>query len=111
MDFLFAQEQVNNGGSIAMFLPMILIFSVFYFLIWRPQSNERTSHQKMLKNLAKGDKIITRGGIYGKIIDIQGKDNNQLIIDADNGTKLKINRAFVSGLSNNFKKPNDQNNN
>ena len=64
----------------------------------------------MLKNLSKGDKIITRGGVYGKIVDIQGKNNNQLIVDVDNGTKLKIHRAFISGLSDNFKKPSDESN-
>ena len=108
MDFLFAQQQVNDGGSIAMFLPMVLIFAVFYFLIWRPQSKDRNNHANMLKNLSKGDKIITRGGVYGKIMDIQGKNNNQLIIDTGYENKLKINRAFISGLSDNFKKPNEQ---
>ena len=110
MDFLFSQDQINNSGGIAMFLPMILIFLVFYLLIWRPQSKERSNHQNMLKNLSKGDKIITRGGVYGKIVDIQGKNNNQLIVDVDNGTKLKIHRAFISGLSDNFKKPSDESN-
>ena len=105
MDIIFAQEASSGSSGMAMFLPMVLIFAVFYFLIWRPQSKERNSHSEMLKNLNKGDNIITRGGIYGKIIDIQGKDNNQLIIEAENNTKLKINRAFISGLPDSFKMP------
>ena len=108
MDFLFAQQEVSNSGSIAMFLPMVLIFAVFYFLIWRPQAQDRNNHTAMLKNLSKGDKIITRGGIYGKIIDVQGKNKNQLIIDVGSENKLKVNRAFISGLTDNFKKPNEQ---
>ena len=110
MDFLFSQDQVSNAGNIAMFLPMILIFIVFYLLIWRPQAKERSNHQKMLKELKKGDKIITRGGIYGQIINMQGKDNNQLIIDVGNGTKLKDNRTFVSGLSDNYKTLSEESN-
>ena len=108
MDFLFSQQQTGVGGSIAMFLPMILIFAVFYFLIWRPQAKERNNHGTMLKNLSKGDKIITRGGIYGKIIDVQGKNKNQLIVDVGYENKLKVNRAFISGLADNFKKPDEQ---
>jgi len=108
MDFLLAQQQTNSGGSIAMFLPMVLIFAVFYFLIWRPQAQERNNHSKMLNSLKKGDKIITRGGIYGKIVDVQGKNKNQLLMEVSDGYKIKIHRAFISGLSDNFKKPDSQ---
>ena len=48
MDILFSQDQ-TTGSSIAMFLPMIMIFAVFYFLIWRPQAKERENHKNMLK--------------------------------------------------------------
>ena len=109
MNFLFAQQQVEGGSSVAMFLPMVLIFAVFYFLIWRPQANERNKHAQMLKKLNKGDRVITRGGIQGKIVDVQGKNKNQLIIEIANNINIKVHRAFISGTQDSFKLPTDQN--
>ncbi len=98
MDILFGQSE-SAGSGIAMFLPMILIFAVFYFLIFRPQAKQRKQHVKLLENLKKGDKIITRGGVYGKIVNFQGKTNNKVIIDTGNNNRLTLSRAYIAGLA------------
>ncbi len=98
METLYGQTEATGGG-IAMFLPMVLIFAVFYFLIFRPQSQQRKNHLKLLENLKKGDKIITRGGIYGKIVDFQGKSKNKILIDTGEKMKLTVSRAYIAGLS------------
>ena len=98
MSILFAQS-ASAGGSIAAFLPFILIGLIFYFLILRPQSKQKKDHDLMLSNLKKGDKILTRGGLYGTIINFQGKNNHKVIIDIGSDTKVAIGRTYVSGLT------------
>lgn len=85
----------------AAYLPFILMFAIFYFIIIRPQSKERKAHENQLANLKPGDKILTRGGIYGTITAFQGKNNNKITIDAGSGTKFHIERSYVAGLEKN----------
>mgnify|MGYP001242532044 CR=1 FL=1 len=101
MNILYAQQNIQNGSGIAAFLPMLLIGIIFYFLILRPQTKSKKDHEKMLSDLKKGDRIITRGGIYGKIVNFQGKNNSIIIIDTGGDYKLSIARSYISGLSNN----------
>ena len=82
----------------ATYLPFILMFLIFYFIIIRPQSNERKKHEDELINLKQGDKVLTRGGIYGTIIGFQGKNDNRVTLDAGSGTKLSVERSFIAGL-------------
>lgn len=84
-----------QGGAnpIGAFMPLILIFIIFYFLLIRPQHQKQKEHQKMLTQLQKGDKIITSGGIHGIIVNI--KENILTIKIADN-VKIDINRGNVA---------------
>ena len=84
------------GQTLIAYLPFVLIFFVMYFFLIRPQNKKQNEHQEMLKSLKKGDKIITRGGIVAKIIEIQGKEDDFLLIDCAGNSKLKIMRSFVS---------------
>ncbi|MBU0700449.1 preprotein translocase subunit YajC [bacterium] len=59
------------GGGIGSMVPLLLIFVVFYFLLIRPQQKERKVHKEMLKNLVKGDNVITASGIHGTIVEVQ----------------------------------------
>tara|TARA_Y100000590_G_C15436022_1_gene907039 strand:+ start:138 stop:452 length:315 start_codon:yes stop_codon:yes gene_type:complete len=84
------------GQTLIAYLPFVLIFFVMYFFLIRPQNQKQNEHQEMLKSLKKGDKIITRGGIIAKIIEVQGKEDEYLLIDCENNNKLKIMRSFIS---------------
>ena len=53
----------------------------------------------MLNDLKKGDKILTRGGLYGKIVNFQGKNNEKLTIDIGSGIKVNIARTYITGLA------------
>ena len=91
MNILFAQSTNAPAGSgIAAFLPFILMGLIIYFLIIRPQSKQRKQHDTTIAGLKKGDKILTRGGLYGKIVNFQGKNDNKVTIDAGSGVKLNI---------------------
>ena len=92
---------MQTGSGIAAFFPMLLIGLIFYLLILRPQTKQRKKHENTLSSLKKGDKILTRGGIYAKIVNFQGKDNNKVVIDVGSGSKLNINRSYISSLANN----------
>ncbi|MFW6148312.1 MAG: preprotein translocase subunit YajC [Atribacterota bacterium] len=59
--------------GIQQFLPLIIIFAIFYFILIRPQQQRQKKHKEMLESLKVGDKVITIGGIYGVIRDIKGE--------------------------------------
>jgi len=102
MSILYAQSAPVAGGGLAAFLPFLLIGLIFYFLILRPQSKQKKEHDLMLENLKKGDNILTRGGVYGKIINFQGKKNYKVIIDVGSNLKIAIARTYIIGLVNNI---------
>ena len=98
MDILFAMTQPGGGsGGTLAFLPMILMFGVIYFLLIRPQMRRQKQQKKLLESLKKGDRVITRGGIYGKIEGFKGKGSNQILLDVGKGTKLTVARSYIVG--------------
>ena len=106
LNFLYAQVGGAPGSGLAAFLPFLLIGVIFYFFILRPQSNQKKQHENMLSNLKKGDKILTRGGFYGKIVNFQGKNNHIIALDIGSDVKTNVARSYVVGLADN----NDQEN-
>ena len=90
-------EILQQMGSLPIFFIMCL---VIYFFMIRPQSIQQKKHAEMLKNLKKNDKIVTRGGVLGTIVELKGKDNNILIIDTGNNTKITVKKSYISSLTN-----------
>ena len=88
-------EILQKLGSLPIFL---LMFVVIYFLMIRPQSVQQKNHQSMLSNLKKGDKVLTRGGIVGKIIDFQGKNNNIIVLKVDDNTNITVLKSYISSI-------------
>ena len=82
--------------SIGAFLPLILIFGVFYILLIRPQQKKVKQHSEMLKNLRRGDKIITSGGIIGTINKVA--DNRELSVEISENVEIKIAPGMVADL-------------
>ena len=86
-------------GLIQSLIPIILIIGVFYFLMIMPQQKKIKKHQNMLKNLSKGDEVVTEGGIYGTIVGL--KDNVVVLKIAevkDEDVKIEVSRARVAFL-------------
>ncbi len=76
------------------FAPLVLMIAVFWFLLIRPQKKRQQEHKKMLDGLRRGELVMTSGGFFGRIIDIDGD-----IITVDLGeTKVRIGRGFITGL-------------
>ena len=78
------------------FLPLILIFGVFYILLIRPQQKKVKLHREMINNLRRGDKIITTGGIIGSINKVN--DNKELLVDISENVEIKIAPGMVTDL-------------
>ena len=78
------------------FLPLILIFGVFYILLIRPQQKKVKLHREMINNLRRGDKIITSGGIIGSINKVN--DNKELLVEISENVEIKIAPGMVSDL-------------
>tara|TARA_B100001996_G_C18205043_1_gene417544 strand:+ start:71 stop:346 length:276 start_codon:yes stop_codon:yes gene_type:complete len=88
-------ELLQQLGSLPIF---ILMFVVIYFLMIRPQSLQQKNHKLLLDNLKKGDKVITRGGIAGKIVDIIGKNKDKLVMSTSNTTNITILKSYIVSL-------------
>jgi len=85
----------SQTGGLASFLPLIILFAVFYFLLIRPQSKRAKEHKNMVAALAKGDEVVTNGGILGSITDI---DENYATLKIAENVEIKVQRASVSTL-------------
>ena len=81
-------------GDIGQFLPLILIFLVAYLFMIRPQMKRQKDERKFAEALKKGDKIVTKSGLYGKVVDINDKDSS-CIIETMAG-RLKFDRSAIS---------------
>ena len=83
--------------SLSSFVPLVLIFAVFYFLIVRPQSKKMKDHQLMINNLKVGNKVVTTGGIIGVVKEVDQKEN-LIEVEISEGVCVKILKNFVSEL-------------
>lgn len=79
------------------FLPILLIFGIFYFLLFLPMQRQKKNQQKMLRSLKNSDVVLTSGGIVGTIISIGEDDTLVLRVKPDN-VKLQVARSAVSSL-------------
>jgi preprotein translocase subunit YajC len=83
----------QQGSIIGSFLPLIILFAIFYFLIIRPQQQQQKAHKEMLEGLSKGDKIITSGGIIAVVVK---PEEDFIKIKLNDDTIVKLDRAFVA---------------
>jgi preprotein translocase subunit YajC len=84
----------SNNSSLYMILFMVVLFAIFYFLIIRPQSKRQKEHQNLINNLQVGDKIITIGGIYGRIDSIS---EDSYVIKVESGELLRMAKNAIAG--------------
>ncbi len=82
-----------QGSTFQMFLPMILVFVIFYFLMIRPQAKQKKQHQLLLAGLKRGDEVVTTAGIHGKVSMVT--DNVVTIEIADN-VRIKMEKQHVA---------------
>ncbi len=83
------QEQ----AGLASFLPLIVLFAVFYFFLIRPQLKQAKQHKQLVSELTKGDEIATNGGLLGKIKEV---GDNFIVVEISKDTEVKIQKQAVS---------------
>ena len=84
----------QSGGGIMSFLPLILIIVVFYFFMIRPQMKKAKEQKKYIEGLKKGDKVLTIGGIYVKLVEV--REDATFIMEVEDGSKMRIAKNAVS---------------
>ena len=89
---LMAPQPGTEQNPITTFLPLVLIIVVFYFFMIRPQMKRQKEVKKFRESLAKGDKVVTTGGIYGKVVEIK---ENYLLLQVDDNVKLRVDKSAV----------------
>jgi preprotein translocase subunit YajC len=82
-----------NSDLIGSLLPLVVLFAIFYFLIIRPQQKQQKEHKAMLEALAKGDKIVTNGGL---IVEITKVEESFLTAKSIDGGQLRVAKNFIS---------------
>jgi preprotein translocase subunit YajC len=94
----FAQGSPFGGDAslLTQLLPFILIFVIMYFLILRPQQKRVKAHQEMVKNVRRGDTVVTSGGLIGKVTKVI--DDDQIEVEIAEGIRIRQMRAMVSDV-------------
>jgi len=95
--------QASPTSSLMGFLPILLIFGIFYFLLFLPMQRQKKQQQRMLAELQNGNTVVTSGGIVGTIVAIENDDTLVLRVKPDN-IKLQVSRSAVSNLVSSEKK-------
>ena len=91
----WAQGGAGGGSPFPSLIMLVVLFGLFYVLLIRPQQKRQKEHRQMTENVAKGDEIVTQGGVLGKVTKVS---DNFLDIEVSEGTEIKIQRTAVSVL-------------
>lgn len=94
MNYLLMAPPANGAETnpLMSFLPMVLIIVVFYFFMIRPQMKRQKELSAFRNSIAKGDKVVTTGGIYGKIVDIK---DNTVLLQIDDNVKIRVDKSAI----------------
>jgi preprotein translocase subunit YajC len=92
---LIAQASNGNSNPIALFLPLILMGGVFYFLLIRPQQKRVRAQQALVSAVEVGDEIMTTGGIFGTIVEIDD-DEGTVLVEIAPGTRIRMVKSGIS---------------
>lgn len=91
----WAQEGAGTSSGFVSLIPLVLIFVIFYFLLLRPQIKRAKEHRKMVGSLAKGDEIVTNGGMLGRITRL---DEEFVAVEVADGVVVRVQRSAISQM-------------
>ena len=91
----YLAQQTQTGGGLTFLFPLILMGGVLYFVMIRPQKRQRQAQQALLNSLEVGDEVMTAGGIFGTILDID-EDDDVITVEIAPGTKVRMVRGGIS---------------
>ena len=85
----------GGAGAIAQFIPLILIFAIMYFLMIRPQMKRQKEHKAMLEKIARGDEVLTSGGIAGVVTEI---GDNFVTIEVADNVRIRVQKGAIGNV-------------
>lgn len=85
---------MESGGMLMQLLPFVAIFAIMYFLILRPQRQRMKQHQELVKNVRRGDTVVTSGGLIGKVSKVV--DETELQLEVAEGVRVRIIRSTIT---------------
>lgn len=96
-DIAFAQTAPGGSGpsTLISFLPLVLVFVIFYFLLIRPQQKKAKEHRDMLAKLKKNDEVVTSGGIYGKVVALA---DSVVTLEVAPNVRIRVHRPQISEI-------------
>ncbi|MDI3471459.1 MAG: Protein translocase subunit YajC [Pseudolabrys sp.] len=86
----------GEGGMLMQLLPFALIFVIMYFLILRPQQKRVKQHQELVKNMRRGDTVVTNGGLIGRVVKVV--DEHEIEIELADGVRVRQMRSMVNDV-------------
>ena len=98
MDFFISTAWAQAGAEsnpFMSFLPLIIIFALFYFLLIRPQNKRQKEHREMVSALEKGQEVVTGGGVLGKVTEV---GDLWVTVEVANGVSLKVQKSTITSL-------------
>lgn len=83
----------QQGGGLMFLIMMVLLIAIMYFIVYRPQIKQRKKLEAAINNMSKGDKVLTSGGLYGKVVGVK---DNVAVIEIAKDVKVELNKSMIA---------------
>lgn len=87
-----------SDPTLSMFLPLAMMFAIFYFLVWRPQSQRTKQLKQMINNLKRGDTVVTAGGMLGKVAKTGAEADTDLMVEVADNVEVRVLKSAITDV-------------
>ena len=87
-----------SDPNLSLFLPLAMMFAIFYFLVWRPQSQRTKQLKQTINNLKRGDTVVTAGGILGKVVKAPGAEDQEVLVEIADNVQVRVVKGTISDV-------------
>ena len=87
-----------SDPTLSMFLPLAMMFAIFYFLVWRPQSQRAKQLKQMINNLKRGDTVVTAGGMLGKVAKTGAEADTDLLVEVADNVEVRVLKSAITDV-------------
>ena len=87
-----------SDPTLSMFLPLAMMFAIFYFLVWRPQSQRAKQLKQMINNLKRGDTVVTTGGMLGKVAKTGAEADTDLLVEVADNVEVRVLKSAITDV-------------
>jgi preprotein translocase subunit YajC len=87
-----------SDPTLSMFLPLVMMFAIFYFLVWRPQSQRAKQLKQMINNLKRGDTVVTSGGMLGKVARTGADTDSDILVEVADTVEVRILKSAITDV-------------